>query len=229
MTEAERIKAEHDSEKTQFEDETLESIWEFSERRKEVTLESLNQDVKNEKGILEMVADRLITIKDGVVEFTEEGRRRARDITRRHRLAERLFADVLALTDYEKDACRFEHAISPEVEEAICTLLGHPPICPHGRPIPRGNCCKLYMRKVTPLVVSLSDAEVGAPYKVVFLRTPMIDRLASIGLVAGSVVKLQQKKPSFVFKVDETTIAIEEEVAKGIFVKKHETENGRND
>jgi len=227
MSDELKKRAAPETEKAQFEDEALEAIWEIAEQKKEVTFAELNDDLNDEQGVLNMVADGLINVKDGAVEFTDEGKRRARDITRRHRLAERLFADVLALTDYERDACRLEHAISPEVEEAICTLLGHPPTCPHGRPIPRGQCCKLYVKKVTPLVVSMMEAEVGAPYRVVFLRGPMIDRLASIGLVAGSDIKLQQKRPSFVLTIDETTIAIEEDVAKGIFVKKHETENGK--
>ncbi|MDA8088207.1 MAG: metal-dependent transcriptional regulator, partial [Nitrospiraceae bacterium] len=170
--------------------------------------------------IEELVKLGFIRIDKGHIHLLEKGKSQAIGCVRRHRLAERLFADILALPEYEMDACRFEHAISPEVEEAICTFLGHPPTCPHNRPIPRGNCCKLYARKVTPLVASLADSHVGEEFRVVFLRTPMIDRLAGIGLVPGSVIKLIQKKPSYVIKVDETTIAVEEEVAKGIFVKK---------
>jgi DtxR family Mn-dependent transcriptional regulator len=222
MAEELRLRAAPETEKSQFEDEALETIWEIAEKKGAVTLDDLKAEIEDEKGIRAMEGDGLITIRDGAIEFTGEGRRRAKDITRRHRLAERLFVDVLALRDFEVEACRLEHAISPEVEEAICTLLGHPPTCPHGRPIPRGKCCKLYVKKITPLVASLADAEVGEIYKVVFLTTPMIDRLASIGLVAGSVVRLQQKKPSCVLTIDETTIAVDEEVAKGIFVKKHE-------
>ena len=221
-----KTRAAPETEKRQFEDEALETLWEFLEKSGQPSsgghapLERMNAELKDEQGILGMQKDGLLTISDGKVAFTEAGRLRARDITRRHRLAERLFADILALPEYEMDACRFEHAISPEVEEAICTFLGHPPTCPHNRPIPRGNCCKLYTRKVTPLVAPLADSHVGEEFRVVFLRTPMIDRLAGIGLIPGSVIKLVQKKPSFVVKVDETTIAIEEEVAKGIFVKK---------
>ncbi|MDA8168578.1 MAG: metal-dependent transcriptional regulator [Nitrospiraceae bacterium] len=217
-----RMRAEPATEKKQFEDEALETIWELLEKGPDVHLSQLSSELKNEQALIGMEADGLIKITGSKVEFTEQGRLRARDITRRHRLAERLFADVLALNEYEEDACRLEHVISTEVEEAICTFLGHPPTCPHGRPIPRGKCCKLYARNVTPLVVSLADAHVGDDFRVVFLRTPMIDRLASIGLVAGSTIKLFQKKPSYVIKIDETTIAIDEEVARGIFVKKHE-------
>ncbi len=233
-----KMRAAPETEKRQFEDEVLESLWELFEKgcksvssvgsgaEETVSLEELSSSLGNAQalGLDGMHKDGLIEIiPGGRVKFTEAGRLRARDITRRHRLAERLFADILALNEYEEDACRFEHAISPEVEEAICTFLGHPPTCPHNRPIPRGNCCKLYTKKVTPLVASLADSQVGEDYKVVFLRTPMIDRLASIGLVAGSTIRLVQKKPSYVVKVDETTIAVEEEVAKGVFVKKHES------
>ncbi len=218
-------KAAPETEKKLIEDEALETLWELFEKKDEVGLEELISHTKNRDTVLGMEADGLLRIADGKVQFTEEGRARAKDITRRHMLAERLFVDVLAFkedADLEINACRLEHAISPEVEEAICTLLGHPPTCPHGRPIPRGRCCKIYARKITPLVVALSEAEVGQPYRVVFLTTPMMERLAAIGLVAGSVIKLQQKKPSCVLTIDETTLAIEEEVAKGIFVKKHE-------
>lgn len=220
--ETRKTRSAPETEKGQFEDEALELIWELAEKNGKVSLPELNRELKNEEeaNVLRMSSDGLITIEDGEVNFTQEGRRRAKDVIRRHRLAERLFVDVLALQDYEADACKFEHAISPGVEEAICTFLGHPPTCPHGKPIPRGACCKLYARKVTPLVASLLDSQVGGSYKVVFLNTPMIDRLACIGLVAGSIVKLQQKKPSVVLSVDETTMAIEEDVARGIFVKK---------
>jgi hypothetical protein len=80
-----------------------------------------------------------------IVELTERGRKKAADIIRRHRLAERLFTDSLALdseSEIEQQACKFEHILSPEATEKICTFLGHPLTCPHGAPIPRGACCE---------------------------------------------------------------------------------------
>src|SRR6266568_819881 len=87
-----------------------------------------------------------VSIGDGsmIVELTPRGRQRAADIIRRHRLAERLFTDSLALdseTEIEQQACRFEHILSPEATDKICTFLGHPRTCPHGAPIPPGACC----------------------------------------------------------------------------------------
>src|SRR5215813_3821862 len=87
-----------------------------------------------------------VSIGEGsmIVELTVRGKQRAADIIRRHRLAERLFTDSLALdseTEIEQQACKFEHILSPEATDKICTFLGHPRTCPHGAPIPRGACC----------------------------------------------------------------------------------------
>jgi putative ABC transport system ATP-binding protein len=87
-----------------------------------------------------------VSSSDGsmIVELTPRGRQRAADIIRRHRLAERLFTDSLALdseTEIEQQACKFEHILSPEATDKICSFLGHPRTCPHGAPIPPGACC----------------------------------------------------------------------------------------
>jgi putative ABC transport system ATP-binding protein len=79
-----------------------------------------------------------------IVELTPHGRERASSIIRRHRLAERLFTDSLAMdseSEIEQQACKFEHILSPEATDKICTFLGHPRTCPHGAPIPPGECC----------------------------------------------------------------------------------------
>jgi putative ABC transport system ATP-binding protein len=79
-----------------------------------------------------------------IVQLSVRGRQRAADIIRRHRLAERLFTDSLAMdseTEIEQQACKFEHILSSEATDKICTFLGHPRTCPHGSPIPPGPCC----------------------------------------------------------------------------------------
>ena len=80
-----------------------------------------------------------------IVDFTAAGRQRAMDVIRRHRLAERLFTQTLQVEseeEIEQQACKFEHILSPEVTERICSFLGHPGTCPHGSPIPAGACCE---------------------------------------------------------------------------------------
>jgi Mn-dependent DtxR family transcriptional regulator len=44
-------------------------------------------------------------------------------------------------TEIEQQACKFEHILSPEATDKICTFLNHPLTCPHGAPIPPGSCC----------------------------------------------------------------------------------------
>jgi hypothetical protein len=95
-----------------------------------------------------------VSVGDGglIVKLTDRGRKKAADIIRRHRLAERLFTDSLALdseTEIEQQACKFEHILSPEATEKICTFLGHPRTCPHGAPIPRGACCEKQIEELT--------------------------------------------------------------------------------
>jgi len=94
--------------------------------------------------ILSRMSDlHLLELHNGDVQLTETGTRRARDVVRRHRLAERLFKDTFSIDDSEArtQACKFEHIISPELDQRICTFLGHPKTCPHGNPIPAGPCC----------------------------------------------------------------------------------------
>jgi DtxR family Mn-dependent transcriptional regulator len=70
--------------------------------------------------------------------LTSEGRQAAESVYRRHTLAERLMTDVLGLdwAQAHREAHRFEHVISPVIEERLIELLNHPQTCPHGNPIP---------------------------------------------------------------------------------------------
>jgi DtxR family transcriptional regulator, Mn-dependent transcriptional regulator len=77
-------------------------------------------------------------LDDRTIRLTNSGRSLATTVVRRHRLAERLLTDVIGL-EWEKvhrEAARWEHAISSEVEEKLVALLGDPVTCPHGNPIP---------------------------------------------------------------------------------------------
>jgi DtxR family Mn-dependent transcriptional regulator len=85
----------------------------------------------SEHGYVELHGDRSLHL-------TDKGRRLATTVVRRHRLAERLLVDVIGL-EWEKvhrEADRWEHAISSDVEEKLVELLGDPATCPHGNPIP---------------------------------------------------------------------------------------------
>jgi len=175
----------------------------------------------------DLEAAGLVKLDGDRVELTADGERRARDVVRRHRLTERLFRDLLELSDdaTESQACEIEHILSPEATESVCTLLGHPPTCPHGKAIPPGPCCGALSKTVRPLVTGLPSFELGTPARIVFIAPKFhdrMDRLAALGVIPGSEIRLHQRSPSFVIDVGETTIALDPEIAGEIYVKRIE-------
>jgi len=211
---------------SEAEDEILEAIWllreQGSDRVPELTQRA---DWPGDKAPLERLrAAGLIELADDTVKLTPAGEARARAIIRRHRLAERLLADLFEMEEasIEATACQFEHILSPEVTDNVCTLLGHPPHCPHGRPIPRGECCIHYRKDVRPIVLPLTELPAGAQARVVFI-TPraytQIDRLSTLGLVPGSIISLRQKRPAYVLRVGQTDLALDSAIARDIYVR----------
>ncbi len=132
------------AEENQDFDEVLEHLWTRTEPGGHVESHSFTA-VQWRKLLNTMAGIGLVSVQDGDAKFTQAGEARARDVIRRHRLAERLFRDVLGIHDedeIEASACKFEHILSPEVTDRMCSLLGHPDACPHGSRIPRGPCCE---------------------------------------------------------------------------------------
>jgi DtxR family Mn-dependent transcriptional regulator len=175
----------------------------------------------------ELESGGLVRMDGAHVQLTDEGERRARDVVRRHRLTERLFRDLLDLGEsaMESQACELEHILSPEATESVCTLLGHPPTCPHGKPIPPGSCCGTFQRTLKPLVTGLPSFDLGATGRIVFIAPRFhdrMDRLAALGVIPGSEIRLHQRSPSYVIEVGETTIALDPEIAREIYVKRVE-------
>jgi DtxR family Mn-dependent transcriptional regulator len=167
----------------------------------------------------------LVRVEADRVTLTETGTVRARGVIRRHRLAERLFRDLLDLSEgaAESQACEFEHILSPEATDSVCTLLGHPPTCPHGKSIPPGDCCSAAHRSVQSLVTGLPHFPIGETGRIVFIAPryhERMDKLAALGVVPGSEVRLHQRAPAYVLDIGETTVAIDPEIAGEIFLKR---------
>jgi DtxR family Mn-dependent transcriptional regulator len=169
----------------------------------------------------------LIRLDGNRVALTEDGERRASGVVRRHRLTERLFRDLLQLgeSQTESQACELEHILSPEATDSVCALLGHPPTCPHGKAIPPGDCCGAAQKTIRPFVTGLATFELGVNGRIVFIAPKFhdrMDRLAALGVIPGSEIRLHQRSPSFVVEVGETTIALDPELAREVYVKRIE-------
>jgi putative ABC transport system ATP-binding protein len=134
-------------------DHLLEQIWVCGEEGRPSDIEHIRTPggVDPVRSLARMEDLRLVTVlEEQIIQLTDRGKSRARDVVRRHRLAERLFKDTFRIDDHEahSQACKFEHIISPELDQRICSFLGHPTTCPHGNPIPPGKCCDHKEEKV---------------------------------------------------------------------------------
>lgn len=207
-------------------DEILELLWVMQEDGSDSYSRLVEgvADKETPEAIHKMEKAGLIAVHEGTVKLNKKGESIARDLKRRHRLAERLFYDVLevGMGESENAACEIEHFLSPSATDSVCSFLGHPPTCPHGKPIPRGDCCSKYRHDLKPLVTQLKHLGVGTRGRIVFIaptEDSRLERLAALGIIPGSIIKLKQKKPSFVLKIDETTLAVDSSIAENIYVK----------
>jgi len=111
-------------------EEALGVLWSYRER-KEKNREKLQAIINsgiNDRVLEDLIIHRLIYLEGDDIEMTKEGEVIGRDVTRRHRLAERLLADVIEISgdEVDKTACEVEHIISSDVTDSICTLQGLP-------------------------------------------------------------------------------------------------------
>jgi len=208
-------------------EEMLEYIWILEEDHGRVERTLIDDKFGNEIAKIyldKMIEKKLINFSDSRIVFTDNGRRRTEMIIRRHRIAERLLNDVLEMgrDEFERGACQFEHFVNEEIIASICTLLGHPAVCPHGKKIPPGDCCKSTRRNLGPVINPLSDIKPGERVKVIYITTKShasLDRLSSIGVVPGLELTIHQQYPSIIIQYGETQLALDKDVARNIFVR----------
>jgi DtxR family Mn-dependent transcriptional regulator len=206
-------------------DELLEEIWVLKEEVNQEWQPISSLSMEGRKAIPKAVKENYVEKKKDEVRFTEKGKESAKNIIRRHRLAERVLSDLFDLgkEEVESDACKYEHLLNEATADSICILLGHPRTCPHGKPIPPGECCLRKVGEIRPLVVPLIHLKAGEEGEIAYIGTQnvkKITKLSCLGIFPGNKIKLLQKKPSFVLQIDETQIAVDERLASQIYVKR---------
>ncbi len=202
-------------------EEVLEALWIQKEEGKKPLDLGIVRDEHVQKeltslGYIKAEADHIILL--------EKGKKAAESAIRRHRLAERLMVDVLDIKQklVEEVSCRFEHLLHEGIDENVCTLLGHPKICPHGKPIPPGNCCRIFEKKAAPFILSLYEMNAGQKGKISYINTKdheKLKKLLAMGALPGTQINLIQKFPSYVFKVGQTQFAVDKEIAEAVYVR----------
>ena len=131
------------------------------------------------------------------IRLLAEGEQVALRLARRHNLLERFLFDQLKLgwAEVHREACRLEHAMSEQVEEALNRFLGQPATCPHGNPIPgNGNRLPAGLR-------SLDKIEIGNRVEVIHLseegehQAGLLEYLYQYGVRPGVILLLKAKSP----------------------------------
>jgi DtxR family transcriptional regulator, Mn-dependent transcriptional regulator len=129
------------------------------------------------------------------VALSEDGRRKALEVLRHHRLLERYLVDRLGLSldEVHAEAELLEHALSEELEARIDEELGYPTHDPHGDPIPDRA-----LRLVHPDDRTLLELEPGS--RVAVARVPdgdsaLLRYLGELGLLPGSTLELVAYAP----------------------------------
>ena len=130
------------------------------------------------------------------IKLTTQGRTLAETVVRRHRLAECFLTDILGLSwaDAHQEAGKWEHVISPTVEQAMMSRLNDPTTCPHGNPIP-GSAY------IPPDLIPLDSVTIGQVFTV--HRIPeelefaegMLDFLEESSITPGSPGRVTARSP----------------------------------
>jgi len=158
------------------------------------------------------------------VTLTDNGRKIASNVLRRHRLAERLLTDILHIdwSQVHDPACKLEHALSPEILKPLEKILGHPKRCPHGNLIPT-KCGGLFEEETVAL--SELDAKTGGIIiKITKEESEALQQLTELHLIPGKRVAVENKNlPSgLAICVEGEHCTIDYDLAAIIQVKKTE-------
>ena len=210
-------------------EEYLEAIWRLQERTRPVKTGELAQQLQITPGavtntLTHLEKHKLIVRKPyrGIT-LTDKGRAIALRVIQKHRLAERLLTEVLQMdwSRVHNAACELEHAMTDEMVRPLEKTLKEPVTCPHGNPIP-DESGRLHEEKSDPLS-DFKPKDKAVLVKITDEKPDMLQYLASLGLMPGATVEIQEKAPfegPIIVKVMGATYALGRNVASIVQARK---------
>lgn len=159
-------------------------------------------------------------ISEDSLRLTDEGRYRARELVRAHRLWERYLVDRegMALDAVHAEAHRREHDMTSEEIENLDAALEHPAWDPHGQviPAPDGHLPVLSARSL------LDEGTPGARLRIIQLdddHSELLAQLVAMGLEPGVEVEVKAREATCLrVQVNGNLIPIANAAAQGILV-----------
>jgi DtxR family Mn-dependent transcriptional regulator len=187
-------------------EEILEALWIAVEEQGENAAHLSTLGVgPDDEALAELQRRTFVEVKGDRVYLRKEGRPEARMTVRRHRLAERLMMDILDVKGGEGNAkaCELEHLLHEGVDTKIC--------------------CEDAKRHGEVGVVALTELRPGQSGEIAYLSTDepkKMQKLMSMGVLPGTALVLNQTFPSYIFKVGHSQFAVDQYLAREIFVRK---------
>lgn len=169
--------------------------------------------------------------------LTDEGRRIAQKITRKHRILEKFLTDILKIKEenVHEQACEMEHTLSDEAERALCNMLNNPDLCPDDNVIPAcdfnfGSCKECYSQKDFDQVInrsfnllSVSELNSNTEGTISFIRgnDELLDDIADKGIKIGLNLKYEHSENlgSYTVLVEDEELDLPAEMANNIFIR----------
>jgi DtxR family Mn-dependent transcriptional regulator len=224
-------------------EEYLEVLYKFGSKDSYVSTTTLSKELGIAPGSVTQMLKKLEDI--GYIDYvpykgaslTEDGKKIAQKITRKHRILERFLKDVLKIKDenLHAQACEMEHSLSDEAERAICHMLEHPDTCPDNHLIPAcdfdfANCddCLNDHSDIEDIgirdfnLLSISQLSTDEEGEVLFIRggDSSLSEAMDIGITIGSKIILSDSADSkYNIFLDDSLIEISRDLANNIFVK----------
>jgi DtxR family Mn-dependent transcriptional regulator len=156
------------------------------------------------------------------LELTPKGKDAAESVVRKHRLAERLLADVIGLEWHKVhlEAGRWEHVISDEVEARLVVLLDNPATCPHGNPIPGSGVPRPTGHHRLSSVAIGGHVRVERVTETVELDAPTLVYLDEHALRPGATAELRAKSPdgTLMLETANGAVALSAALAEQLYV-----------
>ena len=124
----------------------LKAIWHIKERGEDVKISTIAKTLKvRQPSVVQMLKKLntrdLVKYNKAGVRLTEDGKAIGSSMMRNSRLLEVLMSSALKVEIDEEMVCGIEHHMKKQFTDALCTMLNHPRVCPHGHEIPMGECC----------------------------------------------------------------------------------------
>jgi len=203
----------------EFEDEYLETMYEFYEKDPELRVRtgSLAESLKISPASATEMVQRLAS--KGFLDYvpykgsslTTKGLEHGKMMKRRHRLAEVLLEHLPFDGNHHETACRLEHAIDDDLDVALSVYLGNPELDPSGRDIPdiRDDLSQRLSSKSSG-IRKMSNMQNGESGKVAFMSLSQdeIDIISQIGIEVGTEIKFDGEykiqSSNKIIKIDES-------------------------